>query len=1179
LQNTTLVFFVFVPFLAHAADPVLFFSDITSGPKTGLGDGLGDGAIVTIWGCNLGSSQGSSQIYFKDSGDTSRIPAHVYYWENADVSGDSGPADLYTYHGMQTIAFSIPSASADGAGEIYVTVNNKNSNELVFTVRSGNIYYVKTTGSDSNPGTWSEPWLTMDYSSYQAPTSAGDIVYFCDGVQDVSSAGWIIRYIYGTEGSPFAFIAYPGASVTVQGTTSGVTNHNWSSHHVVISKISAASDGDGIHCFKFSRTIGCEITDVTCANGQGGAFVLPSRQEGSKYFGNYIHDFGGSCSSNQHHTTYFSVRAGTSGDATIEGFEFAWNYLKDNEARGGVHIYDEGQCGDYTTTVKVHDNVIENQTGPGIDVIDYCSVGYDTEGNFEIYNNLLIECGKDPNGSGFYAPSIILQGPRLLIDAKIYNNTVYGYGITPETSGQEAIRVRANDANAFGGTWEFKNNIIVDTRDIDYSNESYMKAPTASSNNLWYNGGDGNPASPPSWDTSPLTSAPSFVNPGAHDFRLQSDSPCKEKGTSTVSGVVTRDMDGIPRPQADKYDIGTYEFPIALEGREIHLSATSHDYGSVVVGNSSDWTLTISNQGTEALTVNSVVSGNPDFTVISPTFPQGVNAGTSIVVVVRFSPSAGGAISGNLTINSNDADEPSLNVSLSGTGIWQDTELPVAEAGADKTALAGVSVSFDGSGSSDNVGITSYQWDFDASDGIQEDARGVTASHTYSTAGTYTVTLTVDDAAGNGPVSDTLTVTVEESTGTITGTFGDATGSDYTGTCSDTYVNAGEGGSVNYSTDDLSLNTYTWPVDTVANRMVMKWHVSAIPSNATIHTAILSLYMHDFGGDDQYDVSVHKIVNHNPVISACTWNTYDGVNAWTGGANGGAQDMAGAENTNTLDKTSGYKSWTIRNMVQDWVINPSSNFGLMLDSDSTAASDSNRYFRPTESSNPDQRPKLVVTYSVGPDTTPPNDVSAFTATAGVGQVSLSWTNPTDSDFAGVMIRYRTDGTYPTNYTDGTAVPNGNGGKIPGLPSASGSYVHTGLDSNLTYYYSAFTYDTSGNYSDTAHASATPLPPSNNQAPVIGEFKAIPSSLNNPGETITFNVSATDPDGDSLTYTIRFGDGTANGSGSEVVHTYETEGTYTAEVTVDDGHGNTVGESLQITVDDVPPVKPTGVTVK
>ena len=77
----------------------------------------------------------------------------------------------------------------------------------------------------------------------------------------------------------------------------------------------------------------------------------------------------------------------------------------------------------------------------------------------------------------------------------------------------------------------------------------------------------------------------------------------------------------------------------------------------------------------------------------------------------------------------------------------------------------------------------------------------------------------------------------------------------------------------------------------------------------------------------------------------------------------------------------------------------------------------------------------------------------------------------------------------------------------------------------------------------------------------------------------FNVSATDPDGDSLTYTINFGDGTASGIGRKAIHTYMSAGIYTADVTVDDGHGNIVGESLQIAVNDVPPAKPTSVNIK
>ena len=54
----------------------------------------------------------------------------------------------------------------------------------------------------------------------------------------------------------------------------------------------------------------------------------------------------------------------------------------------------------------------------------------------------------------------------------------------------------------------------------------------------------------------------------------------------------------------------------------------------------------------------------------------------------------------------------------------------------------------------------------------------------------------------------------------------------------------------------------------------------------------------------------------------------------------------------------------------------------------------------------------MVTYTVGDDTTAPGDVANFNATPGPAQITLTWTNPTDTDFAGVMIRYRTDGTNP-----------------------------------------------------------------------------------------------------------------------------------------------------------------------
>jgi hypothetical protein len=217
----------------------------------------------------------------------------------------------------------------------------------------------------------------------------------------------------------------------------------------------------------------------------------------------------------------------------------------------------------------------------------------------------------------------------------------------------------------------------------------------------------------------------------------------------------------------------------------------------------------------------------------------------------------------------------------------------------------------------------------------------------------------------------------------------------------------------------------------------------------------------------------------------------------------------------------------------------------------------------------------VVWSQVG-DSTPPGDVTDFSAVSGPDQITLGWTNPADSDFAGVMIRYRTEGTFPQNTADGFPIPIGNDGKIAGSPGLRMSYVHTNLDLTKSYHYSAFSYDKSNNFSQTAHAFAQPLS-SDPDAPVISSFTATPSSLNNPGETTTFNCSATDPDGDTLTYIINFGDGTASGSGSQVMHTYATPGTYTATVTVNDGNGNTAGQSLQVTVNDIPPASPKNVS--
>lgn len=85
-----------------------------------------------------------------------------------------------------------------------------------------------------------------------------------------------------------------------------------------------------------------------------------------------------------------------------------------------------------------------------------------------------------------------------------------------------------------------------------------------------------------------------------------------------------------------------------------------------------------------------------------------------------------------------------------------DVNLPEANAGPDRNVHVGVPVIFNASGSSDNVGIVSYEWDF----GDGTTGTGVIVTHTYTESGTYTVTLTVKDEAGNSD-TDLVKVIVE----------------------------------------------------------------------------------------------------------------------------------------------------------------------------------------------------------------------------------------------------------------------------------------------------------------------------------------------------------------------------------------------------------------------------------
>jgi parallel beta-helix repeat protein len=76
-----------------------------------------------------------------------------------------------------------------------------------------------------------------------------------------------------------------------------------------------------------------------------------------------------------------------------------------------------------------------------------------------------------------------------------------------------------------------------------------------------------------------------------------------------------------------------------------------------------------------------------------------------------------------------------------------DNDAPIANPGPNQTVGVGTTIKFDGSGSTDNIGILNYTWAFHDGNVV---LYGISPSHNFTVAGNYTVALTVLDSAGNG---------------------------------------------------------------------------------------------------------------------------------------------------------------------------------------------------------------------------------------------------------------------------------------------------------------------------------------------------------------------------------------------------------------------------------------------
>ncbi|MFH0732005.1 MAG: PKD domain-containing protein, partial [Candidatus Omnitrophota bacterium] len=204
--------------------------------------------------------------------------------------------------------------------------------------------------------------------------------------------------------------------------------------------------------------------------------------------------------------------------------------------------------------------------------------------------------------------------------------------------------------------------------------------------------------------------------------------------TYTVSLTVTaNDGQSDTETKTDYITVSTEETPPAIAITEPEEGDYFNSSPIEVNGTASD------SSGIKSVTVNgepaSTTNGYATWTAQVPLNNQGSNQITAEAID-----------------NNENKNQDSINVNF-------DNQPPSANAGEDKTTEEDQEVTFTGSATDNSNGEITYSWDFDSSDGIQQDATGQQVTHTYADPGLYTVTLTVTDEAQNSG-TDTAQVMV-----------------------------------------------------------------------------------------------------------------------------------------------------------------------------------------------------------------------------------------------------------------------------------------------------------------------------------------------------------------------------------------------------------------------------------
>jgi parallel beta-helix repeat protein len=467
------------------------------------------------------------------------------------------------------------------------------------------IYYVDgTLGSNANPGSSTHPWKTIQ--KCLNVVLPGDTCRIRAGTYN---EGLILK-TSGASGTPITIQNYPGEIVTVNSGGSMTLQTSGHQSYYTIDGLRFISTISGDEVYTIDLSIGWPYNETVTTGGNGNIILKNCYIEGAILLygpNNTVQN----CEFNGRNAVGDAIRSylAASQNTLIKNniihdytSRAVWiNVIADNAYVVGNTIYntylgiDCDGAGRPVTNCHVLGNKVFN-TGGGFNHTEWgCSIFLEDAFNAVVDGNMIYNAS---NGAGIYVinygigtdhntdTGIEYRGMDL--NAVISNNVIYSNGdgavldhaasgiqfFNNTVSNSTPMMSLIGDTSSAGMTyypqhWTVINNIFVGSGSTAAWLIQDSKSITSStfSNNLYWKSRNNTGGA--------ITSAdPKFV--GAPNYHLQIGSPAIDSGYN-LGSLLTKDFDGVTRPQGSGYDVGAYEFE-SLPGA---FNTTPYDYAGV----------------------------------------------------------------------------------------------------------------------------------------------------------------------------------------------------------------------------------------------------------------------------------------------------------------------------------------------------------------------------------------------------------------------------------------------------------------------------------------------------------------------------------------------------------------------------------------------------------------------